>query len=156
MVIVQIPLGARRLAYRTAFRWLTLVWLVRRPTKEGVKCLIVNGDRFLLVRHTYGDRVWDVPGGALKRGEDPLAAAQREMREELGIAGARWTPLGAVHGVVHHRRDTIHCFAAEPPSDALQLDLGELETARWFDPAQLPADVAPYVGPVLSLRAQQR
>lgn len=35
-----------------------------------------------------------VPGGYLEAGEDPLAGAQRELREETGYGGGRWTPLG--------------------------------------------------------------
>jgi 8-oxo-dGTP pyrophosphatase MutT (NUDIX family) len=147
---VQPPVAARRLAYRAAYRTLQVSWLLRRPNKHGVKCLLVHGDRILLVRHTYGDRRWDVPGGALKRGEEPLAAAQREMREELAVQTGRWTPLGTVEGTFHHRRDTIHCFRGELDGPAVELDLGELQTASWFDPADLPPNLAPYVTPVLS------
>lgn len=36
-----------------------------------------------------------VPGGYLEAGEDALAAAQRELLEETGYGGGRWTALGA-------------------------------------------------------------
>ena len=124
-------------------------WLVRRPAKRGVKCLIVNRGRILLVRHTYGDRRWDLPGGAMRRNEYPETAAQREMHEELGVEGARWTALGIVEGTFHGRRDTIHCFQAELESPNITLDLGELQTASWFDGSDLPPNLAPYVVPVL-------
>jgi 8-oxo-dGTP pyrophosphatase MutT (NUDIX family) len=140
----------RRLAYRTAYRVLRLIWLVRRPAKVGVKCLLVNDDRILLVRHTYGDRVWDLPGGALKRREQPLNAARREMREELGIEEASWTSLGAIQGSVHHRRDTIHCYGAELTAPSVTLDLGELAAAQWFGRSELPPDVGPYVAPIIA------
>jgi 8-oxo-dGTP pyrophosphatase MutT (NUDIX family) len=146
---VQAPVGARRLAYRAAYRTLQVSWLVRRPMKRGVKCLLVNRERVLLVRHTYGDRRWDLPGGAMRRNEEPLATARREMHEELGIESARWTALGIVEGVFHHRRDTIHCFRGELESPEVRLDLGELQTASWFDRSDLPPNLAPYVLPVL-------
>jgi 8-oxo-dGTP pyrophosphatase MutT (NUDIX family) len=147
---VQPPVAARRLAYRAAYRTLQVSWLVRRPDKRGVKCLLVHRDRLLLVRHTYGDRRWDLPGGALKRGEAPLSAAQREMHEELGVQTSQWTSLGTVEGIFHHRRDTIHCFRAELQSPAIELNLGELQTASWYAAADLPPDLAPYVLPVVT------
>ena len=140
----------RRLAYRAAYRVLQLIWLVRRPVKVGVKCLLVNDGRVLLVRHTYGDRSWDLPGGALKRREQPLNAARREMREELGIESASWTSLGAVQGTVHHRRDTIHCYGAELAAPNVTPDLGELAAVQWFARTELPPDVGPYVAPIVA------
>ncbi|MEV0495434.1 NUDIX hydrolase [Streptomyces atratus] len=41
--------------------------------------------RILLVRPSYGDGTWEIPGGALDTGENPLQAVRREVREELGI-----------------------------------------------------------------------
>jgi ADP-ribose pyrophosphatase YjhB (NUDIX family) len=146
---VQPPVAAKRLAYRAAYRTLQVSWLVRRPAKLGVKCLLVNRGRVLLVRHTYGDRRWDLPGGAMRRQEQPLDAARREMHEELKIETTRWTALGTVEGSVHHRRDTIHCFLAELDTPDVTLDLGELQTASWFDRSDLPPSLAPYVLPVL-------
>jgi ADP-ribose pyrophosphatase YjhB (NUDIX family) len=140
----------RRLAYRAAYSMLRLIWLLRRPTQIGVKCLLINDGRILLVRHTYGDRSWDLPGGMLKRHEQPLSAARREMREELGVEGAGWTSLGAVQGTVHHRRDTIHCYRAELTAPGLTLDLGELAAAGWFTRSELPPDLGPYVVPIVA------
>ncbi len=53
-----------------------------------------NGHRFLLLR-AY--RNWDFPKGMVERGEDPLAAAIREVAEETGIADLEF-PVG--HGFV--------------------------------------------------------
>src|SRR5437764_3115576 len=96
LIRVQPPVAARRLAYRSAYRVLTVSWLIRRPAKSGVKCLLVNQERILLVRHTYGYRGWDLPGGAIKRHEAPLTAARREMHEELGVEADGWISLGTV------------------------------------------------------------
>jgi 8-oxo-dGTP diphosphatase len=51
----------------------------------GSGCLLTSADgRVLLVNPTYKPQ-WEVPGGAVEQGESPLAACQREVREELGL-----------------------------------------------------------------------
>src|SRR5437870_4690431 len=81
---VTFAVAVRRRGYRVAFALLRVYWFVRRPALHGVKCVLTNGDQVLLVRHTYGSRDWDLPGGAVSRGEPPVATARREMHEELG------------------------------------------------------------------------
>lgn len=142
-------LTVRRWGYRVAYRALQVIWFLTRPRKEGVKCLLTEQDRILLVRHTYGLRAWDLPGGAIKRRESPLTAAQREMSEELGVHEAHWTELGAVRGRVDRRHDTIHCFSAELTAPVLMIDPVEIAVARWFPRSTLPADLGPYVRPVM-------
>jgi 8-oxo-dGTP pyrophosphatase MutT (NUDIX family) len=140
----------RRLGFRIVYRLLQVWWFAARPRKRGVKCLVTCRDRVLLVRHTYGNRAWDVPGGAIKRRESPLAAARREMSEELGLGGAEWTQIGELRGNVNHRRDTIHCFRAELCEPSLTIDRGELAAAEWFARSALPDELGPYVGSVIA------
>jgi ADP-ribose pyrophosphatase YjhB (NUDIX family) len=40
--------------------------------------------RILMLRPTYKP-YWDIPGGYVEKGESPLAACVREVREELGL-----------------------------------------------------------------------
>ena len=49
-------------------------------------------------RHTWGHTAWEVPAGTLEAREDPLAGAQRELEEEVGLVAGRWTSLGVTHG----------------------------------------------------------
>jgi 8-oxo-dGTP pyrophosphatase MutT (NUDIX family) len=54
------------------------------PVALGVHALIVDADgRVLLARHSYM-KGWSLPGGGVGRGEPPLKALLRELREELG------------------------------------------------------------------------
>ena len=141
----------QRLGYRAAFRALQVYWLLRRPDQHGVKCLLTDrDDRVLLVRHTYGSRAWDLPGGSLKRGEPPVDAARREMEEELGVRDAPWRPLGEIRGGVNRRRDTIHIFGAEVDGATLTPNAVELAATAWFDRGRLPLDTGPYLGPILT------
>jgi 8-oxo-dGTP pyrophosphatase MutT (NUDIX family) len=128
-------------------------WLLRRPAKRGVKCVLTYGDDVLLVRHTYGHREWDLPGGTLKRNEPPLDAARREMHEELGIELEQWRELGDIWVEIYHHRDTLHCFHGELPSREIEIEPGEIGAAKWFPLAALPEDhdLGLYVRKILSL-----
>lgn len=128
----------RRLGYRLAYRVLQVVWLVTRPSQKGVKCLLWHGGEILLVRHTYGDRGWDLPGGMVKRGEHPEDTARREMHEELGIRAPQWADLGSVSTSIEHRHDTIHVFGAELVTPSVKIERSELDVAQWFAPGELP------------------
>lgn len=141
----------RRSAYRLAFLVLRAWWLVRRPAVRAVKCVLTDGERVLLVRHTYRRAEWDLPGGALKRHEPPIRGARREIREELGLSLEELEPLGEVWTSIHRCRNTLHCFRAEVSAPALHLDYGELEAAAWFHRDQLPPNVSALLRPILDL-----
>ena len=120
---------------------LALVWLLARIRRSGVKCLITDGDRVLLVRHSYGSRAWDLPGGAGRRGESAPAVARREMAEELGIDITTWRELGTLRSV--RGRHHVRVLTAEVSAPMLQLDSVELQTAAWFDRDRLPLWTSP-------------
>ena len=148
---MPLSIRARRVGYRVAYRILQVTWFLRRPRKSGVKCLITHQGRILLVRHTYGPRAWDLPGGGIKRDEPPLTAARREMGEELGLAAAPWREAGRLRGTESFRHDVIHCFRADLSSPEITADPVELATTAWFLPSELPADLGRYVRPFLDV-----
>jgi 8-oxo-dGTP pyrophosphatase MutT (NUDIX family) len=130
---------------------LRVYWFLRRPEVRGVKCVLTRGEEVLLVRHTYGDRRWDLPGGRIKRDEPALNTARREMHEELGVRIEKWAPLGLVTGTAEFRRDRMHVFHAEiNEGELLEIDQGELATSHWFPRRDLPRDVPKYIPQILS------
>jgi 8-oxo-dGTP pyrophosphatase MutT (NUDIX family) len=138
---------------RGAYAGLRVYWFLARPEVHGVKCVITKGDNVLLVRHTYGGREWDLPGGRARRDEPAVSTARREMQEELGVLIDEWAPLGEVVGEIEHRRDRMQCFEAEIRDGNLQIDRGELAAVEWFPRQALPADVGRYVREILGRRA---
>jgi ADP-ribose pyrophosphatase YjhB (NUDIX family) len=84
-VLRLIPRALHRAALNAAHEARKLWWRLARPRVEGVRVVALDGrGHVLLVRHGYGSRHWMTPGGGLRRGEDPLLAASRELREECG------------------------------------------------------------------------
>jgi 8-oxo-dGTP pyrophosphatase MutT (NUDIX family) len=148
-MLQSLPVPLRRLVYRCAYQGLRVWWLVCRPEVRGVKCVLTHGDQILLVQHTYGPRGWDLPGGTMKPGETPVDTASREIEEELGVSIDEWNALGELDDTLDHRRDRLHCFQAELPARSVDIDRGELHTARWFPERELPARLNYYVRPVL-------
>lgn len=147
---MSFPVGLRRIVYRLAYTGLRIYWLLFRPHVNGVKCVLTDGDHVLLVRHTYGPRGWDLPGGSPKRGEEPEQAARREMREELGISVENWRPVARLELIIDHRRDRLHCFQAELHAPKLEIDRGELAAVRWFSRRELPPDLGRYTRQILA------
>jgi len=48
-------------------------------------------------RYTLDEYSWEIPEGGGPLDEDPLAAAQRELRDETGLQAARWQCIGRIH-----------------------------------------------------------
>jgi 8-oxo-dGTP diphosphatase len=134
----RLPVPLVRVGYRVAYRLAQVWWFVLRPDIHGVKGILLDGDRVLLVRHTYGQRGrWDVPGGHARSGEPPADAVRREMLEELGVDLA-WAAVGSIGATTDHKVERVHCFVAQRPAEDLAIARGEIEEAQWFDLRALP------------------
>jgi len=129
-VFRRLPVRARRQVVRRIAPGFTV----------GAMCFIERADgALLLVELSYRNR-WGVPGGLLKRGEAPADAAQREVREEVGIdvvlvgepAVAIDAPARRVDVIFRARvADGEQADAAEPRSP-------EILRVGWFPPDALP------------------
>lgn len=141
---------ARRWAIRCAYVALRIYWFIVRPQMSGVKCVITHGDEVLLVRHTYGNRSWDLPGGTVRRRELPVDTAGREMREEIGRQITDWVALGELYVNTNHHRDNLHLFHGRLQDRRVELQLSELAEASWFRRDELPADIGRFVRPIVA------
>lgn len=48
-------------------------------------------------RYTLGAYSWELPMGGAPDGEEPLAAAKRELKEETGLTAKRWSQVMRLH-----------------------------------------------------------
>jgi len=86
-----------------------------------------------LERYTTG-RSLELPSGG-SDGEDPLVAAQRELREESGVTAARWDHIGRMHALNGIAEAPEHVFLAQDlhiaDATASQREEG-IEAVRWI------------------------
>lgn len=114
-----------------------------RGEKEshGVRILIVDERRVLLVSHWYAPWAWTLPGGGVNKGETPEEAAIREASEETGlrvrsIAGEIGTYTGSLGD---DDRVTFFYTGDFEGSIAMRPNL-EIMARSWFDLDNLPLD----------------
>ena len=87
---------------------------LRHPGAVMVVPLLDNGDLVLerQYRHPLGRSFIEFPAGKIDPGEDPLACAQRELREETGYVAADWHYLGGFHNAIGYCDEKIEVYLA--------------------------------------------
>ena len=150
---------AVRAALWIAYRVLLAVWFVFRPTWRGVSIAVWQDGRVLAIRNSY--RNWlALPGGGIHRGEAPLDAARRELREEVGIVAAPGTLrfVGEIATNFEWKRDRCSFFelVLDQPLEP-RVDRREVVWAGFVTPAEALRDhVTPPVRAYLERRERER
>jgi mutator protein MutT len=104
-----------------------------------------DGGRLMLSRRASDPQAgkWDLPGGFVEEGEDPLDSLRRELREEAGIGLRDEELLGIWIDQYEYKRRTVFTFNVyyaarigsgkpEPADDVAEL--------RFFAPDEVPVD----------------
>ena len=120
-------------------------WLVT-PEYVNIAALTPEGEWlcFRQTKYAVEGVSLALPGGYVEPGEAPLAAAQRELREETGCAADEWTPLGSYAVDANRGAGRAHFFlarGARPAGGAVQDDLEEQVPVR-LSGAQVAAALA--------------
>jgi len=131
-----------RAAPRRVRRW--GVWLAEPRFMVTVGAIVVDDDgRVLLLQHEFRTGSgWGIPGGFMERGEQPLAALRRELREEIGLEldAAELVCVRTLHRPqqveIHFRCRAQRGARAEPQGM-------EINRVGWFDTGALPPELSP-------------
>ncbi|MGN0447095.1 MAG: NUDIX domain-containing protein [Acutalibacteraceae bacterium] len=76
-------------------------------------------------RYPYKKVLSELPAGKLEKGEDPLEAGLRELKEECGVVAKHVMSMGTVYPTVAYCDEIIHLFVAwglEKTSQSLDED----------------------------------
>jgi predicted NUDIX family NTP pyrophosphohydrolase len=134
--------------------------LVHRETPAGVEVLLVHPGGPFWARKDLG--AWSIPKGETSPGEDELAAARREFREETGFAidgtaialgevkqaAGKLVHAWAVRGDLDASAIRSNTFELEwPRGSGKRRTFPEVDAAAWFSIAEarrriLPAQAA--------------
>jgi 8-oxo-dGTP pyrophosphatase MutT (NUDIX family) len=118
-------------------------FLIRRITpsfRVGAACIVVREDgAVLLVRHSYREG-WGLPGGLIRRREEPREAALRESREEVGLDLDVTSGPTVIVDAPGRRVDVIFEARISPESkrQVAVANFPEIVEVRWFQPGRLP------------------
>lgn len=126
------------LFFRTAYVFYRIYLSLFNLPLRGAVCLIECEGKVLLIRKTYGDKKWNLPGGGIGRRETPRAAAIRETEEEVGIHLTDITEIGSFTGTSYYKDDTIYSFHSDIKKPDFRVDGIEISEAHWFGWANLP------------------
>lgn len=137
--------------YKVCYPAAKMYWFITRPTTQGVRCLIINEDKILLIKHTYGSELKTTVGGGVNKGEKLEQAVLREVKEETGIILSDITRVGKVLHTKEFKNDTINVFLAETKVTELILDRSEILEANWYPLNNLPEDTSPLFNQFLDL-----
>jgi ADP-ribose pyrophosphatase len=88
---------------------------VARHPGGAVTVPLLDDGRVLLVsqlRYPIGRRVTELPAGKLGKGEDPIAAAARELAEETGYSAASLDHLATVFTTPGFCDEELHIYIA--------------------------------------------
>ena len=84
-------------------------------TPSASAAVVLDGDDVVLARqarYAIDRMVLEIVKGGAEPGEAPRAAAERELREELGLEAARWNDLGIVYEIPSIVQEPVSLFLA--------------------------------------------
>jgi 8-oxo-dGTP pyrophosphatase MutT (NUDIX family) len=92
-------------------------------------------------KHGLGGLSYDLPAGYLDAGEEPLACAQRELREETGYVADDWRHLSSVVLDSNRGNTRAHLFLARGARQVAAPHLDDTEdlAARFLAPDEILA-----------------
>ena len=125
-----------------------------RARKLVVAGLIIGDDNRILITQRRADQMlplqWEFPGGKVEPGEAPIAALERELREELGVVAI----VGRIWDVLFHAYPAfdlvmlVYACRLAPGSEPRTVEVADL---AWVRSDELPGawDILPADRPLV-------
>lgn len=104
----------------------------------GARALVIQNDQILLIKHTYMPK-WHTIGGGIDKGETPIQAVQRELKEEVGITCLSAPILiGVYYHFLQKRDDYVVLYKVDHFIQEKVIS-SEILESQWFPLKQLPS-----------------
>ena len=80
----------------------------------NVIALTKNHEAVLIKQYRHGVEkvLWEIPGGVVEDGEDPMEGVRRELLEETGYTAGEFIQVGALYPNPALQTNTMYCFLA--------------------------------------------
>lgn len=120
---------------------------VGRAALGAAAAIVDDEGRVLLVRHSYGRRNWELPGGAAEVGESPEQTAVREVAEETGLTVIPERVTGIYPEPRHRLGPALHFVLRcrrEPADAEPRLASNEIIDLAWVDPSDPPRPISDF------------
>jgi predicted NUDIX family NTP pyrophosphohydrolase len=136
--------------------------LLHRRREGALEVLLVHPGGPLWAKRDLG--AWSIPKGEIDAGEDPLAAARREVEEETGLRALG--PFEALGSIRQRGGKEVHAWATPadfdpallrsttfelewPPRSGRRQHFPEVDRAAWFSLAEARRRILPAQAPLL-------
>lgn len=109
-------------------------YVLHYPTWINVIAITDEG-KFIIerqYRHAIGKVSTEICAGCAEEGEEPLTAAKRELQEETGYAGGKWTELLVTAPNSSTMTNYCHSFLAEGVTKISGQNLDETEDIKVY------------------------
>jgi 8-oxo-dGTP pyrophosphatase MutT (NUDIX family) len=105
----------------------------------NVLALTKNNEAVLIRQYRHGvrDVMWEIPGGVVEDGEDPIEGVKRELLEETGYTSSTIIPLGRFHPNPAIQTNTMYTYLA---LDAEKVSGQNLDGAEDIEVHLVPVD----------------
>ncbi len=142
---------------------------VGRVALGAAAAILDDAGRILLVRHSYGRKNWELPGGVATPGESPEETAIREVAEETALTVVAERITGVYPEPGHRLGPAMHFVILchrEPAGTSPRINSDEITQFGWFERSALPRPMSDFTirriedaladGPLLSTVIERR
>lgn len=117
-------------------------WYIFRPTTYGVKGLLIDDDKVLLIKNLY-DNLLYLPGGGVKKNETPEQALCRELKEETGLDVKKFHLVGKYTNQKEYKKDNILLFYIDEYKFTDNKKGAEIDSVNFYPLNKLPGNISP-------------